>query len=369
MLSKNCISFASAALVIFTLAALPHTALASTAQAPPPATTAPQSRGSLSPAPEAPTSPVFAEQFEQLRKDDRLEFSAESIQILAQVNRGEYGMDLSQLRMMGARALDRMGNPFFADTEEAYRKFLPDLEAAHEKAGLNVQLLLYRNLARWRLSELERLAPERERRKSIFEKGLLEAQTPTQVQQLIREHQDQAYVVRARQKLEDLLIASIRRDASWVKGVIPEVQVVEGKEPRRVTFRGVGNNRYGFITTEYPSDGPLPVLGFGGAREDVMGDGSVHRYKGETTLQTGGGAGYKIIGDADDSLAFLLLKEKGYVYLHGKGAVVYPDGKEVRFEGAAIPPPQAESVKQHKATVPARKPSVGKPSVAPKKND
>jgi hypothetical protein len=312
---------------------------------------------------EGSSNAIFATEFEKLRQSDQIEYSMESIKILAQVS-WEHRMTLQAVSGMGGGSVNMMGNPFYADTEEAYGKFLPDLDAARDKVGLNLQLTLYRNLARWRLGELERLAPERARRKSEFDSRLAAAQTPAQVQQVVRDYQGERYAVSAKQKLEDLLIASIRQDFSWVTVVMPEVQVVDGKAPIRLTFRAVRSDGPGFVMTEYPSDGPLPVIGFGGKKEDVYGDGSVHRYQGETTFSAGQ-ASYKIVGDKDDSLAFLLLKGKGYVYLHGKGAVVFPDGTEKKFEGAAIPPPPKAPKAPAAAAPVSRAPAA--PKLAPKK--
>jgi hypothetical protein len=301
-------------------------------------------------------NPVFAAEFERLRRGDELQFSLESLNILAKANLAKYRLLVELQRSMGATTMDLMGNPFFKDTEDEYRRFLKDLERARDQAGLNVQLTLYRNLARWRLSELEEGAPERERRRAEFDVKLAAAKTSAALRELIWQHEGQPYVVRAKEKLEDLLIENARSNPAGAKSVLPPVEVAEGKKAVRVTFRGVAGNPHAFVMTEYPNDGPL-ALGFGGQSQDVPGDGSVHRYRGEVAIPVGSSI-YKINGDEKDPVAFLLLRGRGYVYLHGKGTVTLPNGQVLRLEETQSPVEPAARI--------GAKPSAAAPAAAGK---
>ncbi len=62
----------------------------------------------------------------------------------------------------------------------------------------------------------------------------------------------------------------------------------------------------------------------------LWGNGSLHRYSGRVVIPelhiTVFGE-----GDGDDRLEFLVVKNVGYIYIHGKGRVIQNNGKEVRL--------------------------------------
>jgi hypothetical protein len=154
---------------------------------------------------------MLVEEFEKLKKVNSIEFSIDSLRILAQVNDWEYGMSFGMVKSMGGKSLDLKGkNPFYEDTEVTYRSFLKDLDLAHDKVGLNEELDMYRKLARWRLSELEKTAAERQQRKIDFDKRLHHAKTRADLEKLIQEYQDQRYVVHVKEKLENLFVSKIK---------------------------------------------------------------------------------------------------------------------------------------------------------------
>jgi hypothetical protein len=56
----------------------------------------------------------------------------------------------------------------------------------------------------------------------------------------------------------------------------------------------------------------------------LWGYGAKHTWIGKSVY-----AGYTFDSDANDPLQFRIDREKGYVYVKGKGVVIEPDGKEV----------------------------------------
>ncbi len=57
------------------------------------------------------------------------------------------------------------------------------------------------------------------------------------------------------------------------------------------------------------------------------GRGSIHRFNGEVKRD-----GFKFIGEGDkqNRLTFILF-DKGYVYVRGKGKVIFPDGRDIKL--------------------------------------
>lgn len=57
-----------------------------------------------------------------------------------------------------------------------------------------------------------------------------------------------------------------------------------------------------------------------------MMDGGICRFIGKHMFQ-----GFEFYGEESDPLTFVLIENRGYVYLHGKGTVSLKDGKKARF--------------------------------------
>ena len=74
----------------------------------------------------------------------------------------------------------------------------------------------------------------------------------------------------------------------------------------------------------------LLKAGEGGGLQIIMGEmvlwgyGAKHTWIGKLVY-----AGYTFDSDANDPLQFMVDKEKGYIYVKGKGVVIEPDGKKV----------------------------------------
>ncbi len=79
------------------------------------------------------------------------------------------------------------------------------------------------------------------------------------------------------------------------------------------------------LSMEFPHD-QIPISTEGS--QLPMGDSSIHRFSGKIKE-----FGYAFIGEGDklNRLTFCLIRDKGYVYLRGKGKVILPNGQEVKL--------------------------------------
>lgn len=120
---------------------------------------------------------------------------------------------------------------------------------------------------------------------------------------------------------EEELIAKIRKNPSLAKLSIKEIQPKNDGHKARAAILGdavVGDNFYFFLS------------GSDGSQDFPVGDGSIHEL-GESFEFPVGSLRFKFKSDKDDPLVFALLDDIGYTYLHGKGTVIFPDGKQVKL--------------------------------------
>lgn len=83
-------------------------------------------------------------------------------------------------------------------------------------------------------------------------------------------------------------------------------------------------------------DGKVEYLVTSGATPNLMGPGAINRWQGAVIGMQwenidGTVAAYAFWGEQEDPLTFGSVQGIGYVYLHGKGSVTMPGGKEVRL--------------------------------------
>lgn len=81
-----------------------------------------------------------------------------------------------------------------------------------------------------------------------------------------------------------------------------------------------------YMKVHYPKDRFILCLANGVIPILPETDNGVMRFEGQVRY-----CGYTFAGDETDPLAFILLKEKGFVYLHGRGEVIAPDSKKTRL--------------------------------------
>jgi len=84
-----------------------------------------------------------------------------------------------------------------------------------------------------------------------------------------------------------------------------------------------GKNDYVQLLLDVPYEDFTIYVGDDG-RIVLWGYGVKHTWIGKSVY-----AGYTFDSDANDPLQFRVDREKGYVYVKGKGVVIEPDGKEV----------------------------------------
>lgn len=81
-------------------------------------------------------------------------------------------------------------------------------------------------------------------------------------------------------------------------------------------------------------------------RENLLGHGAIHRWAGSVAVQLPGRTGvvktYRFVGDEDDPLTFGLIRDVGWVHLHGTGKVILPDGRELAAMQTSGPAAAAE---------------------------
>ncbi|MFC1798599.1 OmpH family outer membrane protein [Thermodesulfobacteriota bacterium] len=92
----------------------------------------------------------------------------------------------------------------------------------------------------------------------------------------------------------------------------------------RATLVDTGREHISF-QMEYPGDS-IPSKGSAIAPIETWGSGSILRFKGTHKIKK-----YLFVGNKKDPLAFLLLKDKGLVYINGKGTVRLSDGSLVNL--------------------------------------
>lgn len=140
-------------------------------------------------------------------------------------------------------------------------------------------------------------------------------------------------------KAEELLIDEIKNKGAGTRYVIEEFEAEPNTPSSKTTFqRKIITDAEGktvilpgveFIT-EFPNDQfplslDLPV------QPKIFGDGSIHRFNGEISMNRG--KYQAIVGEGDrlNRLTFGLFKEVGYVYVRGKGKLLLKDGSEIKL--------------------------------------
>ncbi|MFC1653134.1 ankyrin repeat domain-containing protein [Planctomycetota bacterium] len=112
----------------------------------------------------------------------------------------------------------------------------------------------------------------------------------------------------------------------------------ENASPSSVTISDSGG--IWSLNMEQPSDSIFQS----NMRSAIFGNESIHRFHGEVKFDNVKLPAF--IGDGNNSnrLTFLLLKDTGYVYMRGKGRVVFPDGRTVELGNSALLKPTDLSV-------------------------
>lgn len=270
--------------------------------------------------------------FKELSSSPKLDISFASIKILAQVSSWDHwDFDLLYRTTASFRPADEtlisyQKNPFYKDKKDEYQEFINILKKAKEKEGLNKELENFLSVAEWRISRLEKSSNI----ELAFNQKLDKINTDDALKKLIAEYGSYGFSVKAKAKLESILIKKLKSDPSKAKFVIRDIKPDERSYTAKITVVCSGSSSdYSFLSTDrYPDDGPLQFRSNMMA-EFPMGNESVHRYEGECKPISFGKDEYKISGEKEDPLTFFLLKGRGYLYLHGKGHVILPSGKEV----------------------------------------
>jgi hypothetical protein len=213
-------------------------------------------------------------------------------------------------------------NPFYLDKKQEYESIVSTIKSARRLGDVGSELDQILRVAEWRLMELDKAQPQ-----AASPKAIDQADTEDALKKIIAESSGEARAL-AKEKLESLIIDRLKKTPSRSVFAIPSIQPSVKSYKARISVVAVaaGGEFAMFSTERYPHDGPLR-LGGSMMGELPMGDESVHRYEVEFSPPAFGK--YKFIGNKEDPLTFILLKGVGYAYLHGKGRVVTPDGKEV----------------------------------------
>lgn len=133
----------------------------------------------------------------------------------------------------------------------------------------------------------------------------------------------------ARQRLEDLIIDSIRKEGPGNRFVIEGIIPVAGQPTGSCTIKRLNKSLLA-LGLDYPKDRVPSVNGIPVA---PTGAGSVMRFRGPY----GDFFGHMIEGDVKEPLAFVLLDGMGMVYVTGKGKVTLKNGTLVTLPAVASP--------------------------------
>ncbi len=135
---------------------------------------------------------------------------------------------------------------------------------------------------------------------------------------------------------ENYVASSILEQGAGDRLVIKGIYAQEGP-PCAGTISSKLGGKALIFSLEMPRDGFESL----DAKPLLLGNKSIHRFAGEVRLGGGlGGEGLPTVigeGGKGDRLTFVLLEGVGYVYLRGKGKVVYPDGKIVKLGKSETP--------------------------------
>jgi len=144
------------------------------------------------------------------------------------------------------------------------------------------------------------------------------------VEALIKKHQGETFVYNAIPKLENFLIDEIEMRGPSDRLIITALMPTGNEAITGVTFSEGDEPETFKVSTEFPGD----AIMLGGSPFNTR----VHRYRGKVPV---GGAldGYVFISEGDklNLLTFAQIRRVGYVYLRGRGKVIFPNGKEVRL--------------------------------------
>jgi len=103
-----------------------------------------------------------------------------------------------------------------------------------------------------------------------------------------------------------------------------------------ITIEGIGSESFVEFRTLFPSDALEFTATLSGAQTIYpFGNHSVWRFQNKVDFGTPKSKALTTFnGDVNDPLAFMLVNKKGFVYLHGKGTVKLPDGRQYELPGA-----------------------------------
>lgn len=263
--------------------------------------------------------------FKELSRAPELKITFKSLKILAQVSR-EYRMQadcIADFYLKDTDSISLQSNPFYIDVKHEYEKIINLIKEAKQHSDVGYELERIMGVAEWRLSEL--CKPQAPGTQATH---LGQAETEDELNKIIANSSGETRAL-AKEKLENLAIETLKKVPSKAIFVIPELQPLEDSYTARISVVAVaGGGEYAMFSTDrYPHDGPMKS-GKSGLMAFPFGNQSVHRYEVEYSF-TFDRYKYRFVGNKEDPLTFILMKGVGYAYLHGKGRVITPDGREV----------------------------------------
>jgi hypothetical protein len=196
------------------------------------------------------------------------------------------------------------------DTVEAYQSLLATYPNGVYAAEARMRIEEIKDNDAERLAELKRIGNE-----------------PAALLQFIQKHPQgtrRSAAILARQRLEDLVVESIRRNGPQDRFVIREIMPAAGESVGSCTVERLDGGAV-VLGFEYPKDAIPFDTRRGGLGMVPAGAGSVIRFRGAY----GDFMGYRIDGDTKEPIAFVLLDKTGMVYVAGKGKVTLKNGTVV----------------------------------------
>lgn len=162
-----------------------------------------------------------------------------------------------------------------------------------------------------------------------FDDEFNKANTSAQLEVLLKKYYDENE--RIIPKLESVIINEIKNNGVGNRLLVKDI-MTRSNSSGSLTIEGTDSDFVGLLM-EFPSDGiPISISMGSGGPSIPFGDSSIHRFKGKVSFG-GKNCSYTFIGEGEKTnrLTFCLLNGIGYVYLRGKGKVIFDNGKEVKL--------------------------------------
>lgn len=210
-------------------------------------------------------------------------------------------------------------------TSRAYEDFLeryPNSEFVAEARAKIKKLAAEEKARTQRLEEEERLRRTFAERKAKVASLLANASTSSQFEELLTSQPDMVEFILP--KLERKIVDDIIENGVGSRLVVSGIKT-ETASPSSVTISDDGG--VWKLEMEQPSDRILQI----NMRPSIFGSGSIHRFSGEVKYDNIKLPSFVGTGDERNRLTFLLLKDTGYVYMRGKGRLVFPHGQTVEL--------------------------------------